>query len=156
MDIYDYLKSDHDYVSKLFKQFEKSKLAERRKQIADLIVEELIIHAHSEQETLYKVLQQFDFIKDTVAHSQKEHQEIENQINKIINSEDTGASLTKKVEKLKELVDHHVREEEHEIFKQAKKVLSEEEAYEIKEQMHYLKQHLKMKMEKNPALPVSS
>ena len=148
MDIYDYLKLDHQHVAELFKQFEGSQLAERRKQIAALIAQELIVHAHSEQETFYKALKQFESTKKEALHGQKEHKEIEDQINLILHSKEFGASWVKKVNKLKEIVDHHVNEEEGEIFKQAKTVLSQEDAYVIKEQMHYLKQHLLLSLKK--------
>lgn len=36
-------------------------------------------------------------------------------------------------------MEHHVREEEGDVFNKAKKVLSKEQAWEIKEKMHYLK-----------------
>ena len=142
MDIYDYLKLDHEHVAQLFKQFDNAVSQERRQQIAELIVQELIMHAHSEQETFYKALIQFESTKDVVFHGQKEHHEIEGQINLIVHSKEDGASWVKKVEKLKEIVEHHIKEEEGTIFKHARNVLSQEDAYVIKEQMHYLKQHL--------------
>lgn len=148
MDIYDYLKLDHDHVAQLFKQFEHSTLLDRKKQIVALITQELIVHAHSEQETFYQALKKFDLTKEEVLHGQKEHKEIEDQINLIVNSKEFAASWVKKVEKLKEIVDHHVKEEEGAIFKHAKKVLSKEDAYIIKEEMHYLKQSLLLSLKK--------
>lgn len=149
MDIYDYLKLDHEHVAQLFKHFEHSKLQERRKQIAALIAQELIVHARSEQETFYAALKQFDSTKDEALHGQKEHKEIEAQINLIVHSKEFGASWVNKVEKLKEIVEHHVNEEEGDIFKHAKNVLSKEDAWIIKEQMHYLKQHLLLSLKKD-------
>lgn len=137
MDIYDYLKMDHDKVAHLFSLFEKSKLEQRKKEIATLISKELLVHAHAEQETFYKKLSQFDETKEAVTHGKKEHQEIEEQIQLITNAKDNQRDEA--VLKLKELVDHHVKEEENEIFKKAKKVISEEDALIIKEKMHYLK-----------------
>lgn len=142
MDIYEYLKLDHEKVAQLFKQFAESKLTERKKQIANVIAQELIVHAQSEQKTFYEALKQFDLTRDMATHGQKEHQEIEEHIGLVRDSREFGAPWIKKVNQLKELVDHHVQEEEDDIFKQAKTVLSEEEACRIKEQMHYLKHHL--------------
>lgn len=142
MDIYDYLKMDHEHVAKLFKQFEKSTLIERKKQIVALISQELMAHAQSEQETFYNTLKQFDSIQDDAQHGQKEHQEIEHQITLVLHTQQFGKQWEKEVEKLKELVTHHVNEEEGKLFREAKKVLSEEDAFIIKEQMHYLKQQL--------------
>lgn len=148
MDIYDYLKMDHDHVDKLFKQFEKSKIPARQVQIVTLIAQELLVHAKSEQETFYKALEPHFESRPEVLHGKKEHAEIEAQIVEVLDSKNTGSGWHKKVEKLKELVQHHVKDEESSIFKEAKKVLSENEAYELKEQMHYLKQDLLRRLEK--------
>ncbi|RUQ84979.1 hemerythrin domain-containing protein [Legionella septentrionalis] len=136
MDIYDYLKKDHRKVSDLFKQFADAKTHERKKEIIDFLAQELLVHARSEQDTFYKLLESFNESKEEVLHGRKEHQDIEKQLKEVMNSMDSMADLEKKVQKLKEIVEHHVDEEESEIFDQAKDVLSEEDAYMIKEQMH--------------------
>lgn len=147
MDIYEYLKLDHKHVSELFTQFDNAPSTIRKHQIAAMIVRELSVHADSEEATFYHVLEKFELSHDDVKHGEKEHREIKNQINKILDSE-VGSSLDKKIEKLKALVEHHVKEEEGTIFKKAKKVISQEEAFEIKEQMHYLKQQLLREFDK--------
>jgi hemerythrin superfamily protein len=146
MDIYEYLKMDHEKVAHLFNLFEKSELIERKKQIVTLLSKELLVHAHAEQETFYKVLTQYPESKEEALHGQKEHNEIEEQI-KLINSS-AGSQWEEAVLKLKELVEHHVREEEGEIFKKAKKNISDEEAVIIKEKMHYLKGSFLLWLEK--------
>ncbi|AUH74281.1 hemerythrin domain-containing protein [Legionella sainthelensi] len=148
MNIYEYLKLDHEHVSQLFHQFEKSKILTRKKQIVFLIAQELLVHAHSEQETFYRALQLFETTKENAVHGKKEHKEIEEQINLILHSQEFGASWVKKVEKLKEIVEHHVKEEEGAIFTKAQKVLSKEDAYDLKEKMHYLKQYLLLSLKK--------
>jgi hypothetical protein len=137
MDIYEYLKMDHEKVAHLFKLFKKSQIIERKKEIVALLTKELIVHAHSEQETFYKALEQHMQSKEEALHGDKEHKEIEEQI-KVINDA-SGVQWEKAVLKLKELVDHHVKDEEGPLFDKAKEVLSKEEALILKEQMHYLK-----------------
>ncbi|QMT59816.1 hemerythrin domain-containing protein [Legionella sp. PC997] len=147
MDIYEYLKMDHDHVAHLFDQFKESELPARRKQIMSLIAQELLIHAHSEQETFYEALKQYDLTKEDATHGKKEHKEIENQIKLILHSKEYGSPWVNQVNKLKKIVEHHVDEEEGTIFENARKVLSKEEAYEIKERMHYVKQHLLLSLQ---------
>lgn len=112
------------------------------------IAQELLIHAHSEQETFYKALEASETTAEEALHGKKEHQEIEDQINLILDSKVFGAPWEKEVEQLKGMVDHHVKEEENTIFKKAKKILSDDEAYALKEKMHYLKRKLVKTMEK--------
>ncbi|KTC66639.1 DNA nickase [Legionella adelaidensis] len=137
MDIYEYLKMDHRKVDHLFKLFEKSKSKERQQEIVSFISQELLVHAHSEQETFYKALFQYPETQDIALHGEKEHKEIEEQI-QIINKS-LGSHWKEEVLKLKEIVEHHVKEEEGKIFRKAKSVLSDREAIILKEKMHYLK-----------------
>lgn len=140
MDIYDYLKMDHRKVSDLFKQFKKTESFERKKEIIDFLARELLIHAKSEEETFYKVLEKFSESRADALHGEKEHKDIEDQLNIVMShAKETKAELVNKVEKLQEIVDHHVEEEESEIFDKAKEVLSQAEACAIKEKMHHRK-----------------
>lgn len=146
MDIYDYLKMDHDKVAHLFSLFEKSKILKRKQEIVLLLTKELMVHAHAEQETFYKKLIQFQESEEDAIHGEKEHKEIEDQIELINNTE--GAQWDDAVLKLKDLVEHHVKDEEQVLFKKAKEVISENEALIIKEKMHYLKGRFLLWLEK--------
>ncbi|WP_133137555.1 hemerythrin domain-containing protein [Legionella rowbothamii] len=137
MDIYDYLKMDHQKVDQLFKLFEHSKIEQRKKDIMLMIHKELIVHAHAEQETFYKTVEDYPETLELAHHGEKEHREIEAQLKKIIESNHN--QWHEAVISLKELVTHHVKEEESEIFNKAKKVLSQETAFLLKEKMHFLK-----------------
>jgi len=108
----------------------------------------LVRNAH-EQGVLVQLKLQFDTSKEVAVHGIKEHREIEDQISRIMDPKDFDLSWVKEVEKLKEIVEHHVSEEEGKIFRHAKKVLSKEETYVIKEQMHYLKQQLLLAFKKD-------
>lgn len=148
MDIYEYLKMDHKKVADLFRQFEKSELLQRKEEVMAMIAQELIVHAESEQKTFYKALQNDSENEEDIFHAEKEHKEIEEKINLILHFKSKNASWKKHVMALKELVEHHVNDEEGKIFKEAKKVLSDEDAIIIKEQMHYLKGELLLKYKK--------
>jgi hemerythrin superfamily protein len=138
-DIYEYLKNDHKKVSELFALFEKTQDPNVKVQIVAMIVKELLLHAETEQATFYKTLEEYELSKDAAEHGEKEHKEIEDQINELTKFKDPTKVWENKVIKLKDLVAHHVKEEEGVIFNNAKKVLSEEQAYELKEKMHYMK-----------------
>lgn len=152
MDIYAYLKLDHEHVAQLFSQFENAESVTRRKQIVAMITQELLVHAYSEQETFYKALTQHLDTRDEAMHGKKEHHEIEAQIDSIIHSKYLGASWIKKVKRLKEIVEHHVNEEEGKIFRSAQEVISEKEAYMLKEKMHYLKQQILQRLQRQHKL----
>ncbi len=151
MDIYEYLKLDHERVDNLFKQFEKSNNKERQIQIITLLAQELLVHAKAEEETFYKVLKQHYKSQEEAFHGQKEHEEIREQVDLILSTNRADSNWVNQVDKLKELVTHHVKEEEGDIFKKAKKVLSDTEAYHLKEKMHYFKQKYLRNLERSMA-----
>lgn len=144
--IYEYLKMDHQKVADWFSQFEKAPSKERKHAIVEMIADELLVHAHSEQETFYRVLKKYYESEEAAFHGQEEHEEIEQQIALIRSSTSQGNAWEKRVLKLKDLVEHHVKDEEGKIFKKAKKVLSDEETIAIKEQMHFLKMKMMRKI----------
>ncbi|WP_058533905.1 hemerythrin domain-containing protein [Legionella saoudiensis] len=143
MDIYEYIRADHEEVNHLFKLFEKSNNAVRRQQIIEMLVKELLIHLESEERTFYKTLENFSSTKDDALHGKKEHKQIEEKIKNILPVKE-GQEWNKKVQELKKCIEHHVHEEEHQLFNKAKEIFSANEANVIKEKMHYLKQMLKL------------
>lgn len=152
MNIYEYIKEDHKKVSHLFQQFNKTKNRARKLEIVSNIAKELAIHLESEQATFYKVLEGYAEAKEVAMHGSEEHSEIENQINTLLDMKNLTADWEKKVAELQELVDHHVKEEEGIIHKQSQKVLSDEQALAVKEQMHNYKQKINIIMEKSAAV----
>lgn len=141
MDIYDYLKMDHKKVAKLFELFESATTDRNRLETFALLKKELLLHADAEANTFYKTLEVFYKAEDEALHGEEEHEEIKNKIEEISQLKQQAA-IIKKVLELKKLVEHHVSEEEGKIFKAAKKVISDEEAYILKEQMHDYKDKL--------------
>lgn len=145
--IYDYLKADHKKVDDLFKQFEKAPTPEAKEDYVNMIIKELLVHASSEEQTFYKELEKhFKSRKDTL-HGEEEHMEIKDKIKQILNITTLNKNWENKVLELKKLVKHHVKEEEGKIFRDAKKVLNDEQAYILREKMHDLKEKILSKEE---------
>ena len=138
-DIYEYLKLDHKKVAKLFKLYETSFSEKNKLEIIDMLNKELTVHALSEEETFYKILEQNSKSRKEALHGEEEHQKIKNKLAEITKIQHANKSLDNKVQELKKIVEHHVSEEEGKIFSEAKDILTKEEAYILKEQMHYLK-----------------
>ncbi|MBN9230013.1 MAG: hemerythrin domain-containing protein [Legionella sp.] len=148
MNIYDYLKWDHQYVSQLFKQLDKAPTFLRKQQIMTLIAEELMVHAQTEEATFYAALCQCAHSEGQALHGIKEHEEIKEKIFFILKLQAREDEWLKQVHELKNLVEHHVHEEENQVFKLAQKELDEFTAYALKEHMHYLKPKYKKECQK--------
>lgn len=142
MDIYEYLKADHRKVAKLFIQYKKTTQAKRKLEIIAYLIKELSIHAIAEQETFYNFLQKHSDNHNIIPHAEKEHNAIFTHMNILKDEAAINDTFEAHVVELKKIVDHHVKEEESQVFKEAKKILSEEEAINMKIRMHDYKEKL--------------
>ena len=115
------LKEDHRAVEKLFKEFEDAKGEGRKEKLAQRICLELSIHTKIEEEIFYPACDgkvDEDLLKE--AH-------VEHDAAKLLMAEIEGGSgqsddfFDAKVQVLGEEIDHHVKEEERELFPQVRK-----------------------------------
>ncbi len=129
--IFDILKMEHRDVKRLFKQI----VDEERYQdsIYLQIKTALSLHMAGEEKLFYSRLENNPETRDLVLESYEEHDVGKKVINDIDNATDDDAKLAR-VKVLSEAVDMHIKEEEDDLFKKAKKVLSDEEEREIARQ----------------------
>jgi hemerythrin-like domain-containing protein len=120
------IKSDHDEASALFEQALDASLssAARRSAIRQ-VCDALTLHAKMEEAIFYPALRQAGKAreKDSVLEAAEEHACVKDLIAKIKRVTGRDETLSAKVVVLKELVEHHVREEESEMFREAIEVL---------------------------------
>jgi hemerythrin-like domain-containing protein len=129
--IYDILKLEHKDVKKLLKEIlDKEEFDE---QVYSQIKNALSLHMAGEEKLLYPRLENIPDTRSITLESYEEHDLGKKVINDIDNSKDDDVKLAN-VKVLNEVIDHHVKEEESELFKKAKRVLSEEDGKEIARQ----------------------
>jgi hemerythrin superfamily protein len=111
MDAVQLLKNDHREVEKLFKQFERAS-SERQEEIARQICAALRAHTAIEEEIFYPAFLEATDEKDLHHEAEIEHEGAKHLIEEI---ESAGASddyFEARVSVLKEMIAHHVEEEE--------------------------------------------
>ena len=144
------LKADHAAVKKLFAQERKAtKQDDEKKQIVfDQIKDALTVHATIEEEIFYPAVKKArqEHVKDEVREGYEEHRQIKILIAEIANITPDDETWDMKVKVLKEDVEHHVKEEEGEMFPDAGKFLGEKRLNELGAELLARKQELK----KNP------
>lgn len=123
------LTKDHRKVDALFEQIESNKgYAE---EIFSQIHHELSLHAQIEEQLFYPELELSSKTADKVQHSYQEHREVKNLLSELASGNPDDAAWMSKLRQLKENVQHHVKEEEGELFPKAKDVLGEGRLEEI-------------------------
>ena len=143
MNIYIYLKKDHQTVAELFDKILSSKSFDKRKSMFQEVADELLLHAETENATFYAALKKHEETAELIGHAQKEHAEIKDYITKINSLSIESEKWLEQFGEFKHSVTHHVKEEEGDIFAKAKKVLSSEQAKQLAIDMEALKGELK-------------
>ena len=109
------LRADHQKVTELFEAFEKSRAETKKSAIAEEICRELSIHATIEEEIFYPAAKAALEDTEMVPEALVEHDGVKKLIAEIENSEE-GEMFDARVKVLSELVKHHVKEEQNELF----------------------------------------
>ena len=141
MNAFKLLKADHEKVAGIFEKLEPT--TERGvKTREDLFVQlktELDIHAHIEETILYPALKEADKTHDLVLEAYEEHHVIKQLLAELDELSKDAEEWGAKLKVLQENVEHHVEEEEGELFPKAQKVLSTEEVEALGERLEQAK-----------------
>jgi hemerythrin-like domain-containing protein len=118
------LTAEHREVEQLFKQFEdlSDRAKASKKKLADQICNALILHTSIEEEIFYPALREATKeAGDKVDEAVVEHASAKDLIAQIQEMDPDDELYDAKVKVLSEQIDHHVQEEEKEMFPMAKK-----------------------------------
>jgi hemerythrin superfamily protein len=144
MDAITLLKDDHDKVKKLLGELDATteRGVKTREQLFAKVRQELTIHETIEEEIFYPALKEHPRAKDLVLEAYEEHHVVDTVMDEIVDlafdDETWGAKLTV----MKENVEHHIGEEEDEMFPQARQVFDKAELEELGERMQARKEQL--------------
>ena len=114
------LEEDHKKVKSLFKKFDSASDDEEKEEIADQIDLELRVHSMIEEEILYPAMKDVD--SEIVAESFEEHGVVEQLLDELATMDLSSDQFEAKFKVMQENVEHHIEEEEDEMFPQAKKL----------------------------------
>ncbi len=119
------LTEDHKKVQKMFKDFENLMKAEDNEDEKSALVEqicgELTVHMQIEEEIFYPAVREATEDKDLMDEGEVEHEGAKELIAQLQAMEPGDDKYDAKVSVLGENIEHHVKEEQEEMFPQAKK-----------------------------------
>ena len=142
--IYDALMKDHDTVLNLLDELVSLKGdSDRREKLIRQIRDELIPHARAEESVFYNSLRSMDEAKGLLGHAYQEHMEAEMKLRWLQLRDKIDADWKETARDLRDAVEHHIREEEEEIFEVARDLLSPEEAQKMGKAFSTLKRKVK-------------
>ena len=134
MDAFNLLKADHQKVAGLFDELESADGKQKLSVFAE-IKTELELHTHVEETIFYPALEEPKETHDLTLEAYEEHDVVKRLLQELSRARSANEEWEAKAKVLRENVEHHVEEEENELFKKASKALSRDEIETLGEQM---------------------
>lgn len=152
MNALDLLKKQHEEVSKLFKKYDKlgEDAAEEKQELFEQIADRLAAHTTIEEKFFYPSIKS-EGTEDIVRESLEEHLAAKRLIADLIDLEPDDEAFDAKMAVLREQIEHHVEEEEDDMFKKVRKECSKEQLEDLGLQMEEEYEEL---MDREPRLQV--
>ena len=129
--IYTLLKTDHQTVREIFEQMKSTDGQATRERLVTRLKLELLAHAEAEDTVFYKPLRLADAARDIILEAEEEHRVVTRLLGELERLSAENEKWKARLVVLKELVEHHVDEEEGEMFKKARGIFDKEQEREL-------------------------
>jgi len=142
MDAIKLLENDHREVEKIMDKLETTteRGVKTRQELFAKLKEELTVHEIIEEEIFYPALKEHPKAKDIVLEGYEEHHVVDTIMGEITLTPFDDEAWGAKFKVMKENIEHHIEEEEGEMFKTARDVFEKAELAELGAQMEARKE----------------
>jgi len=130
----DFLMDQHRQVEELFDELEDAESADERTEVCALICDNLAIHAKIEESYFYPAVQAAR-TEDILLESLEEHVQVKRAIVDLLALSATDERFLATANVLKESVQHHVEEEEGDLFPKVRKLFNTDRLVAIAQEM---------------------
>jgi hemerythrin superfamily protein len=138
----DLLEQQHREVKTLFQKYEKAASAEEKQRLFEQIADDLAVHTAIEEKHFYpatKSARTLDLLQEAV----EEHLQAKRIIADLLDMDPEDARFDAKMIVLQEEIEHHVEEEESDLFPKVQGLLGEDELEDLGMVMEDLAEELK-------------
>jgi len=137
MDAIRLLTDDHDALKKLLDEIKVTtdRAEKTRGELFSRIKMELTVHEVIEEEIFYPALKEHPRAKEIVLEGYEEHHVVDEIMGELEGLDPTDESFGPKAKVMAENIEHHIEEEEGEMFKQARQVFDPDELAQLGERM---------------------
>ena len=139
------LKQDHKNVRQLLKKLESAEEGDKRLQLFNQIESELKVHTQIEEEIFYPAFHEAaEGEKDEHLYYEavEEHHVVDMVLPEITDTDENSDEFAAKGKVLKDLVEHHIEEEEEQMFPKARKLMDPSDLKELGRRLDERKQQL--------------
>ena len=149
MNIIELLKEDHREAMDLIEQLEnmEDELGDDEEGLETLPSETfhqlnsaLTLHTQVEEKIIYPEMRKFDETRDLIEEAVKEHQQVDQLLDEMTALSPTDDEFQELLSELRDSIEHHVEEEESELFPKAEELCGQERLEQMGRQMQEMKQ----------------
>lgn len=137
MDAITLLKSQHDELDSLFTKYEKAKGDNAKQGTFNVIADNFAAHSTIEEKLFYPAIYVGE-IKDDLQEAVEEHLACKRLIADLLAMKPSDPKFDAKVKVLQEQIEHHVEEEEDELFPNVRKLMPKRELEALGEAMEQM------------------
>jgi hypothetical protein len=141
MDAIALLKADHDKVKKLLAEGESTteRGEKTRTELFAKLKEEMVLHERIEEEIFYPALKAHPEAREIVLEGFEEHHVVDEVMGELEATDVTDETWAAKFSVMKENIEHHIEEEEGEMFTEARRVFDDAALEELGARMAEIK-----------------
>jgi hemerythrin superfamily protein len=136
----DLIKTDHDKMKDLLEEALDTDEPRERVDLLHQIRSELMAHERMEEEVFYPALREHARAKDIVLVGYEEHHVIDMILDELLDVPEESDVWKAKLKVLQENIEHHIEEEEGEMFKKARQAFEKEQLEELGAKMQATKE----------------
>lgn len=142
MNAFTLLKQDHEKVAGLLDKIDETteRATKGRDELFTRLKQELDLHAMIEEEIFYPALEETEEAREITLEAYEEHRLVKQLLAELDSEPKDTEEWTAKFTVLKENIEHHVEEEEGELFTKARQALSKDEIEMLGERLQEAKQ----------------
>ncbi len=131
--IYDQLKRDHEKLKSMMNRLEATtgRAVKTRMELLQELKTLLLAHTKAEEAVFYRTILSDDSTCDQALESLDEHKSAEAALAEIEDTDPKSDAWLQRFKFFKRSLEHHFEEEEKDLFKKARKIVSRDEAEEL-------------------------
>jgi hemerythrin superfamily protein len=142
MNALEFLKQDHQSAMSLFDRLENANTGGQKAKmdLFNQLKSALTLHTSIEEQVFYPEIENNQETRDLVREAYKEHQEVDDLLTEISALSPSSEEFSSSISELREAVEHHVEEEENEMFPKVMQILKQDRLNEMGRRMQEIKQ----------------
>jgi hemerythrin superfamily protein len=143
MDILELIRRDHRQVETLFLQLGSTNEDTELYQCFNQIYQELNLHTEAEEQVFYPALRECEGTEDLLKEAAQEHAQAKALLEEMKSISPASEEFKAKIRQLNDAVQHHVEEEESEVFDTARECMNGEQLQELGDEFEQAKNKIK-------------